>query len=153
MQMSREQKRESFTGVVCFVTEERVEQQRTMGKTAFTLRVSVFVGARGLCLWPKIFLNHPVASLSADLDTPRHAHCLSFPSSRSCNMSSFRDLYSYQGNSHTDHPKNTRYDTIPSLTEIVFTSPLLRRPTHVWHVKVVFAEVPASLRPSLNSKL
>ena len=41
-----------------------------MGKTASRLRVSVFVGARGLCLWPKIFLNHPAASLSADLDEP-----------------------------------------------------------------------------------
>jgi hypothetical protein len=63
--MSREQKMR----VVCFVTEERVKQENgRWEKTAFTLRVSVFVGARGLCLWPKIFLNQPAASLFADLD-------------------------------------------------------------------------------------
>ena len=133
--------------------QERVKQERTMGKTAFTLRVSVFVGAPGLCLWPKIFLNQPAASLPADLDEPRHVYCLFFPPSHSCSLSYFPVLYLHSCNSHIDHSDDIRHDSIMSLPEIILTLPLLRRPTQLLHVKVVFAEVPVHPRPSVNSKL
>jgi hypothetical protein len=70
--MSREQKMKVVHwSVVCFVTGRKESSKKgRWEKQPFTLRVSVFVGARGLCLWPKIFLNQPAASLSADLDKP-----------------------------------------------------------------------------------
>jgi hypothetical protein len=62
--MSREQKMR----VVCFVTEGRVKQEKDDGRKQPSRCEFRSLLARGLCLWPKIFLNQPAASLSADLD-------------------------------------------------------------------------------------
>lgn len=124
-----------------------------MGKTAFTLRVSVLVGARGLCLWPKFFLNQPAASLSADLDKPGRAHYISFSSSHSCNLSSFADLYLYSCISNTYNSGDTRHDTLPGLTEVILVFSFVAAADSSLHVKVVFAEAPVLPRSSCNSKL
>jgi hypothetical protein len=150
--MSREQKMKVVrSSVVCFVTGRKESSRKgRWEKQPFTLRVSVFVGARGLCLWPKIFLNQPAASLSADLDKPGHAHSLSFPSSHSCNLSYFDHLYLYSCNSHIDHSDNTRHEPAASLTEIILVFSFVAAADSCLHVKVAYAEAPVFPRPSLE---